>query len=843
MKKFILTAVATTITLLSSAQIRITEWMYSGANGEFIELTNVGNTAINMTGWSQDDMNRGPGSHSLSGFGVVQPGESVIITEAAVSTFRTAWGLCAGIKIIGGISTNNLGRSDEINVYDASNALVDRLTYNDQGTGTVKGPRTDTKSAWVPAAALGVNNASLWTLSTVGGAEGGVTSSGGDIGSPGKSTRATVSYNPCVSANGAPTIVMDIINTNNYLDGGVTTAPLSPFGVSGTLSDPTDPAKIYGIVFTIGDAETAVGSLTVTATTSNTSVVPLANLNLSGSGANRTIQITPAAIGYSNITINVNDGSNTTSYLLNYAASAAASIPANTFWHTGMSDASNAIALDDNFYITADDEINTLNVYSRAASGLPYKTYDYTSSLNLPEPNKPEVDLEAATRSITNPAKIYWLGSMSNGKDPFEDKPNRNRIFATTVSGTGASTNFTFSGYYGNLRARLIAWGDANGYNFTASAAAGVDSKVINGFAAEGMVFGPDNTTLYIGLRAPLVPTANRTKAVIAPITNFETWFNNGSPSGNPTFATPIELNLNNRGIRDLIRLSDGTYIIIAGNYASDPVNGAIYKWTGNANDAPILVNNPDVAALNVEGVMQVNTGGQLSTTQLQVITDKGGDVLYNDGSAAKDLGDLNLRKFRLDNLSGLDLHICQPTFSSSTQTACDSYTWNGTIYSTSGTYKDTIPNAGGCDSILTLALTIVTTPTATIATSGSTTFCPGDSVILTAPDNLTSYLWSTNETTKSIIVKNTGDYTVLVANGACSATSAIVAVTKKQLLGDSNTDGAVNVADLSELLLLFGQSCTCPSDFNNDGVINVADLSTLLLQFGTTCTAESLPN
>ena len=58
----------------------------------------------------------------------MQPGESVIGTEADAASFRTYWNLPASVKVIGYGSKDNLGRSDEINVYDGANALVDRLT-------------------------------------------------------------------------------------------------------------------------------------------------------------------------------------------------------------------------------------------------------------------------------------------------------------------------------------------------------------------------------------------------------------------------------------------------------------------------------------------------------------------------------------------------------------------------------------------------------------------------------------------------------------------------------------------------------------------------------------------
>ncbi len=52
---------------------------------------------------------------------------------------------------------------------------------------------------------------------------------------------------------------------------------------------------------------------------------------------------------------------------------------------------------------------------------------------------------------------------------------------------------------------------------------------------------------------------------------------------------------------------------------------------------------------------------------------------------------------------------------STTTETACDSYTWNGQTYTTSGTYTYTTQNAVGCDSTATLNLTINNSSTSTI--------------------------------------------------------------------------------------------------------------------------------
>lgn len=180
------------------SSVKITEWMYNpvGSPGEFVEFTNFGSTAVSFSGWSFDDSTNTPGSENLSGFGSVAVGESVIFTEADANAFRTAWNLSSTVKVIGG-NTNNLGRADAINLYDNTGTLVDSLVYNDQGTGTVKGPRTSGISAEAGSiTVLGANNASLWVLSAVGDKEGSYASIGGDIGSPGKTSFAVVTAVP-----------------------------------------------------------------------------------------------------------------------------------------------------------------------------------------------------------------------------------------------------------------------------------------------------------------------------------------------------------------------------------------------------------------------------------------------------------------------------------------------------------------------------------------------------------------------------------------------------------------------------------------------------------------------
>lgn len=167
----------------ANASIRITEWMYSGNPGEYVELTNIGLAPIDMTGWSYDDIDDVAGTTSLSAFGIVLPGETVLFTEASEALFRAAWSLPTTINVIGG-NTNNLGRADQINIYDAGNVLVDRLTFGDEVfPGTI---RTQNRSGNpLTPAALGADDVSQWLLSTAGDAYGSYTSTANTVGNPG----------------------------------------------------------------------------------------------------------------------------------------------------------------------------------------------------------------------------------------------------------------------------------------------------------------------------------------------------------------------------------------------------------------------------------------------------------------------------------------------------------------------------------------------------------------------------------------------------------------------------------------------------------------------------------
>lgn len=661
------TATATfslSISVAPAGIIQITEYMYSSGNeggagvGEFIELTNVGSAPIDLTGWSLDDSSRQPGSFTgVSTFGIVQPNESVIITDATAEQFRSFWFLPNSVKVVGA-NSQNLGRSDEINIYDASNTLVARLTFNDQGTNPSGTIRTQFVSGWPQRNLLGQTNTGGWQLSAINDSQDSYVATTGDVGSPGG---YFIPLNRFVSINAVANSAYLNLSSNG------------PAFVSGVRNDPTDPASTIGLNFTLS----AATDLTVTASSSNASVVTNANLNLTGTGASRNLKITPTGVGYSTITLTVSSSTASSSYVINYAASAASATPASTRFHTGSSDASTAILVDANYMLVGDSENQVLRLYNRQSSGLPLAGFDYSSSLNLTDLSggvPREVGLEA---SVISGNRIYWIGSQSN-KTGGGARPNQNRVYATDVTLNGANTTLAYVSRYDYLREDIIAWDvtnshgkGANYYGLQTSADAPTDPKSSSGYNIEGAEFAPDGSTVYIGFRAPQVPLPGRTKALIIPVTNLPSILTaSGGTQGSTTFGAPIELDLGGRGIREIRKNAANQYLIIAGpagGASNTPPNDfRLYTWSGVSTDAPVLRAN-NLSTLAVDGSIEaiVEVPANLTTSsQIQLVIDNGDAVYYNDATIAKDLAQANFKKFRSEvvSLGASQQHDLSPT-------------------------------------------------------------------------------------------------------------------------------------------------------------------------------------
>ncbi len=184
--KSILLALAMSAGAMGSANaaIVITE-VDSAASGnsaygfDWIELTNTGSSAVDITGWKIDDNSNSSASAALlTGITSIAAGQSVIFGEGgSLAAFVSNWfgGTAPAGFQFGTYSGSGLGlgsSGDAVNIYNAANALIANVTF-----GAANNNASFDNSA-------GANNAALAAFSLVG-VNGAYAGADGRIGSPG----------------------------------------------------------------------------------------------------------------------------------------------------------------------------------------------------------------------------------------------------------------------------------------------------------------------------------------------------------------------------------------------------------------------------------------------------------------------------------------------------------------------------------------------------------------------------------------------------------------------------------------------------------------------------------
>src|SRR6185436_12157669 len=132
------------------------------------------------------------------------------------------------------------------------------------------------------------------------------------FGGTGADRNATIT--PALNAFGTATITITVHDANGGITSDSFDLVVNSVNDAPTISDvantSTDEDIAKTVTFTVGDIETLATALTLTATSSDESVVPVVNIVFGGTGADRNATITPAlnAFGTATITITVHDG-------------------------------------------------------------------------------------------------------------------------------------------------------------------------------------------------------------------------------------------------------------------------------------------------------------------------------------------------------------------------------------------------------------------------------------------------------------------------------------------------------------------------------------------------------
>lgn len=138
------------------------------------------------------------------------------------------------------------------------------------------------------------------------------------------------------------------------------------------------------------------------------------------------------------------------------------------------------------------------------------------------------------------------------------------------------------------------------------------------------------------------------------------------------------------------------------------------------------------------------------------------GDTLTESSDYVKDFVSQN----GCDSTVTLHLDIGHPAESEVWETACGQYGWNGETFLESGDYTRYFTSVHDCDSAVTLHLTVLDTFLRTAVSNPD--FCTLRETELSVEGNFNDYLWSTGEVGTSILVTESGLYTLTASNGVC---------------------------------------------------------------------------
>ncbi|XXF80195.1 Ig-like domain-containing protein [Myxococcaceae bacterium GXIMD 01537] len=289
------------------------------------------------------------------------------------------------------------------------------------------------------------------------------------------SANGSITYTPDADYNGEDALTFRATNSKGQSAQATVTITITPVNDTPTLSSVAhqtiaEDSSTGDLAFTVGDVETAAGSLTVTATSSNTDLVPNdpSNLALGGSGSSRTLNVVPVARarGSTTITLSVSDGSDATSTTFTVDVTGVASLywmtAAGSLWRadvngtnaielkTGISGA-NAIATDpvtrtifykrDSAIVRADsDAANPVDIVANAGfpAGLAVDSTNrklYWSDFNGKRIMRAELD-------GSNPTQV--LGSIDSPSGLAFDVPS-GKVYVITYNNTKL-VRFNFDG-------------------------------------------------------------------------------------------------------------------------------------------------------------------------------------------------------------------------------------------------------------------------------------------------------------------------------------------------------------------------------------------------------------
>ena len=296
-------------------------------------------------------------------------------------------------------------------------------------------------------------------------------------------------------------------------------------------------------------------------------------------------------------------------------------------------------------------------------------------------------------------------------------------------------------------------------------------------------------------------------------------------PTNSFTYTPAAAYNIGNTYV---VKMDLNGNFVWGGGFLNTP-NGGIYTNSNKPNGLAITNNgvyiageftgpvdfNPDQNITQITQSQLTNTGIGVTTGYLVKLGDcnsTSSSIQVNSCNAytwaqtGQTYNTSGVFQDTLQNINGCDSIIslnltinANVQGGTTVQSACDSYTWNNQTYTQSGLYTQVLSTISGCDSTVTLDLTLNYSPTTPIVTSTNITN------LSTPLQGNATYQWFQcsdnlaipNAINNTFIASSNGLYGVIVSNGCGSDTSQCVNVS------------TIGISELSNQIVLFPNPTT----------------------------------
>ena len=203
----------------------------------------------------------------------------------------------------------------------------------------------------------------------------------------------------------------------------------------------------------------------------------------------------------------------------------------------------------------------------------------------------------------------------------------------------------------------------------------------------------------------------------------------------------------------------------------------------GCSNTSQVTVTVSVLPSVNAGANLSICTGDSvlLSATGATTYTWTGGiqNGVYFTPNSTQTYTVTGVNALGCSNTDAVTVVVNSPTTSTLNESACNSFTLNGQIFTQSGTYTQVIANNAGCDSTITLNLTINLPPVNPVITVSN------DLLLTSSTQNDVTYQWifcnsglpiaNATDTTYNAMIN--GIYAVEVTNGCGTATSNCIEI------------------------------------------------------------------